>query len=579
MDFIKATYEYTKIRKTFGQQPLFQAVPASMLDSITPKKKYQKDYMLRNPVHRFVQATSTQSEHEANTKQLVTHELGINHEEGGWPRDIQASNEDQVLRYRRRVIHDDNYIGAVLNLAPVMNHYVDQNNAIEMYQAYFSSMSPQEPVEKCSIRIANVFRDEFNRPVTCVAWTHETNSKLVAAYSHKINMPEIDNNTPTDCYIWDVSRQTEPIHTLKPDFSCWQLACSPVDPELLVAGLENGTVAVFDIREGVNCLLSSSVYNSHRGAITSLIYVHSRTHTEFLTGSPDGQCLLWDLRDLTSPLDCLPISIKLSYGQEPNLGNAEGVSSLSFDSSLPTRYLCGTESGIVINVNRIGREHSEKVWSQWDTHIGSVRAMQRSPCTSRMFLTCGDSSVRVWSEEVHTAPIIVTKPYRYPVMDASWAPLRYSSYMSVCAGGYFYYWDFLRKYKDPIITHQVAEHELTKITPHMEGHSVAIGDSHGDLHLIHLSDNMVDPGSRDKVLMSHVYTRETHREHILDNRLKEIRLKMKAEEEAAARTSLVPEESIDEEKQLEDAEAEYFRIVNDELSKMESITSSSMTLP
>lgn len=577
MPYIKSTYEYTKSRKTFGRQLLFQDVPGQILDSIDPVKADQQAYTLRNPVHRAVQATLPQSQSEANTRPLVTHEQAMNHTEGGWPREIHPFNEDHTERYCRRILHDESYIHSVLNSAPIMEHYIDQNNAIEMYEAYFDEMGAQEPVEKYTIRIANVFRDQFRRPVSSVVWTTETNSKLAVAYSYKTLTSETGNDIVNDCYLWDVNRQTEPLLQFKTEYPCWQLVCSPVDSDILVVGLENGTVGVFDTREVVNCTQSSSIYNSHRGPVTSLLYTHSRTNTEFFTGSPDGQCIWWDTRNLATPVERLPMSIKLPSGETPNLGNSEGVSRLEFDNGFPTKFLCGTESGLVINVNRMGRTHSERLISYWDAHAGPVRAVQRSPCTLRMFLTCGDSTVRIWSEEVRTAPIIVTRPYRYEVTDAAWAPLRYSSYMSICAGGHFYYWDLLRKYKEPIATMQIAKGELTRLTPHSEGHSIAIGDSQGALHLIQLSDNMTEPGNRDKVLTFQTYERETKREHILDNRMKEIRLKIKSEDKAANKET--PEEVQEEEEEPEvAAEEEYFRIVNEELLLMENITPSASIL-
>ncbi|XP_028168421.1 dynein intermediate chain 3, ciliary-like [Ostrinia furnacalis] len=567
--YMKSTYEYTKKRKNFGRQPLFQSVPAQMLDSIFPDIKEQKLYTLRNPVNRHVQATLPQSENDANTKQLVTHEQGINHTEGGWPREVHVYNEDHVARHRRRIMHDENYVHTVMNLAPVIQHYVDQNNAIDMYQTYFAEMNNQEPVEKYNVRVANVFRDPFHRPVSSIVWTNEKKSKLAVAYCDRSCAPELMINKINTCYLWDICVQNEPAHTLEPDCPCWQMACSPKDPEILIGGLENGTVCVFDIREGSKAISYSSVYNSHRNPITSLLYIHSRSQTEFFTGSPDGQCLWWDLRKLSEPIDQLSMSIKIGPGQKPDLSNAEGVSTLQFDHGLPTKFLCGTESGYVINVNRMGREHSEVLASYWDAHVGPVRSVHRSPCTLRMFLTCGDYSVRIWSEEVRTAPIIVTKPYHHEVADAEWAPLRYSCYMSICAGGIFYYWDLLRKYKEPVATLKVSKHELTKLAAHVDGHFVAIGDNKGTTFLVSLSENMALPGSRDKQLVHQVYDRETKREHILDNRVKEIHLKQRAEEEAAKAKEAVADDSPDEDEMVQAAEDEYFKVVQEELRNIE----------
>ncbi|PZC86424.1 hypothetical protein B5X24_HaOG209143 [Helicoverpa armigera] len=563
--YVKWTYEYTKLRRNFGKQPLFQMVPARMLDSISPNKDDQKQYILRNPVHREVQATSSASENETNTALIIRHDQMIDHTEGGWPREVNPYNEDHVQRHRRRIMHEDNYIKSVQNLSNSLFHYVDQNNAIEMYETYYATMAEQDPVEKCSVRIANVFRDEHQRPVACVKWTNEKNAKLAVAYCVKTCVLEPKLNLITDCYIWDVHRQTEPVYVLQPDYPCWQLACSPSTPELLICGLEKGIVSVFDVRVGKNAVSSTSVYNSHREGITSILYIQSRTYSEFFTGSSDGECLWWDLRNLKQPQERLPISVRFAPNEVPNLNNAEGVSTLEFDKGLPTKFLCGTETGLVINANRMGRTHSDILSSFWYAHDGSVQTVERSPCTFRMFLTCGDYTVKIWSEEVRTAPIIVTRPYRNLVYDAAWAPLRFSSYMSICGAGKFYYWDLLRKQKEPVLTLQVSKSGLTKITPHSKGKSVAIGDCNGALYLLQLSENMAIPGNRDKLLMGQIYERETRREHILDNRLKEIRLKARAEEEAALNEP--PEDVVDEEEVDRETEDEYFRI--EELKQMD----------
>ncbi|XP_053607530.1 dynein intermediate chain 3, ciliary-like [Plodia interpunctella] len=575
--FGKCKYEYSKIRKTFGRQPMFQDAKPYILDSILPNKEHQKLYILRNPVHCEVQATKTQSENEVNTPQVLVHEEGVNHVEGGWPRDVHLYNEEHVLRHRRRVMHDDNYINSVLKLAPDMTHYVYQNNAIDMYQTYFDKMQPQEAIEKYSIRTTNTFRDIHKRQISCIQWTADRPSKLVVAYCDRNNTYLTDVTARhKSCYIWDITQQIEPISYLRPDSPCWQLACSHIDHEIVLGGLENGTVCMFDIREGPEAVSNSVIYTSHRGPITSIRYIHSRTNTEFFTGSTDGQCLWWDSRNLSVPTAQLPICVNLKPGQTPELGISEGVTCLDYNTGLPTRFLCGTEKGLIINANRMGKTHSEILTSYWQTHDGLVRAVSRSPCTLRMFLTCGDSSVRIWSEEIRTAPIIVTEPYRYEVTDATWTPLRFSSYMSVCAGGYFYFWDLLRKYKEPVATLQVSPHGLTKVVPHFDGDMVAVGDICGSLFLLNLSENMTIPGPRDKHLMSSTYERETRREHLIDARLREIHLKARQAEEAAKLAAEEEEESIksivDE---LQEAEDDYFKIVNEELRHMEVAPSAS----
>lgn len=565
--YVKTTYEYAKLRKNCGRQTLFQTVPAQMLDSILPSEEDKKMYMLRNPVHREVQAISPMSANESNTPKLETRDQGINHEEGGWPREVQPFNEEHTQRHRRRVMHEENYCETIFHLVPPMTHYVEQNNAIEMYQTYFTNMPPQERLGNCSIRTANVFRDRYERPVSCVQFTNERNPKLAVSYCYKTCMPDPNLNISNNCYIWDVHKHTEPLFEIEPEYPCWQLACSPVTPELLLAGLENGTINIFDTRVGEIAVSTSFVHNSHLEPITSIRYIYSRTHTDFFTGSPDGQCLWWDLRNLSAPFDQLPMSIRIPHTDQPNLSNAESVSFLEYDYGLPTKFLCGTNSGLVINVNRMGKTYSEKLVSYWNAHNGPVQAVHRSTCTFRVFLTCGDYTVRIWSEEVRTEPIIVFNPYKKFVTDACWAPLRYSSFMSICAGGTFYFWDLLRKYKEPVKSLTVSKYALTKLTPSKDGESVAIGDSHGSLFLLKVSENLAVPSKHDKLYMQQLFDRETRREHILDNRVKEIRLKARNEEEQAL--SEMPVSVIDEEELDLATEEEYFKVVQEEMKNLD----------
>ncbi|CAK1596165.1 unnamed protein product [Parnassius mnemosyne] len=562
--YMKSRYEYSKKRKDFGRQPLFQIVPAHLLDSINSNKEEQKLYILRNPVHRQVQATMPQAEHDANTKELVTHEQGINHTEGGWPREVHLYNEDHVIRHRRRVQHEDNYIHTILSLKPQIEHYIDQNNAIDMYQTYFSGMNPQPPVEEYSVQIANAYPDPYKRPVSCIVWTNEQLARLAVSYCYKTIGS--NSNGINDCYVWDIKRQTSPISQMLPECPCWQLACSPEEPEIFIAGLENGTVTIFDVRKGKNAVSKSSIYNSHFSPVSALLYTHSRTNTQFFTGSLDGKCLWWDTRNLSVPLDQLSMSIKFPVEE-----SSEGVSCLEFDRGIPTKFLCGTESGLVINVNRMGRTRSEILTSYWEAHTGPVRAIHRSTCTLRMFITCGDWTVRIWSEEVRSAPIIVTKPFRYQVTDVTWAPLRYSSYMVICEGGYFYYWDILRNCSEPVTTRHVSKNGLTKLTPHVDGKLMAVGDNQGTVFLLKLSENMTIPGECDKQLVNQIYSRETKREHILDMRLKEIHLKQRVNEKTEM--SSIGDSTGDDDIERH-TEEEYFNIVKQELQQMEERRSS-----
>ena len=54
----------------------------------------------------------------------------INHLEGGWPKEVDHTEAEQVIRYRRKVEKDEDYVRMVARLGGVAEALVKQNNAI-----------------------------------------------------------------------------------------------------------------------------------------------------------------------------------------------------------------------------------------------------------------------------------------------------------------------------------------------------------------------------------------------------------------------------------------------------------------
>lgn len=69
----------------------------------------------------------------------------------------------------------------------------------------------------------------------------------------------------------------------------------------------------------------------------------------------------------------------------------------------------GTENGIVIAGNRKGKTPQEKLGATYKTHYGPVYALQRNPAFVKNFLTIGDWTARIWSEDCKESSIIWTR--------------------------------------------------------------------------------------------------------------------------------------------------------------------------
>ena len=56
---------------------------------------------------------------QVNTERAEFLSQGMNHVEGGWPKDINPAENDQTMRFRKKIEKDDQYVGSVLGLCQV----------------------------------------------------------------------------------------------------------------------------------------------------------------------------------------------------------------------------------------------------------------------------------------------------------------------------------------------------------------------------------------------------------------------------------------------------------------------------
>lgn len=75
----------------------------------------------------------------------------------------------------------------------------------------------------------------------------------------------------------------------------------------------------------------------------------------------------------------------------------------------PTKFMVGTEEGLVVSCNRKAKTQAEKIVCTYQGHHGAIYAMQRNPFFPKNFLTVGDWTARIWSEDIKESSIMSTK--------------------------------------------------------------------------------------------------------------------------------------------------------------------------
>lgn len=100
-----------------------------------------------------------------------------------------------------------------------MEHNILQNNAIDMYQTFYSELPVIPPVERSSCHTVNVYREPgARRPVRALSWQADGGAKLSTAHAD-IDLQR-NSRTPQYSYIWDIGKSVFSFSILNSVYFC-----------------------------------------------------------------------------------------------------------------------------------------------------------------------------------------------------------------------------------------------------------------------------------------------------------------------------------------------------------------------
>lgn len=558
---------YTKKRAEFGRQCNFTDRPAELHVDIVPDASLSDNFIERNPVDTGLQCVQEMSEHEINTERFETGSRGINHTEGGWPKDVNPQEVEQVTRFRKKVEKDEMYVNTIQSLGTIMEHCIRQNNAIDIYEAYFEDVHLDDVEETPSAKTINVFGDpnEIKRTATHISWFPDGPRKLAVAYCN-LEFQGSSADTSMDSYIWDVENPNKPELTLKPVSPLVCVEYNPKDSHVLLGGCYNGQIAYWDTRKGSQPVEMSPIEHSHRDPAYKAMWIQSKTQSECFSASSDGQVLWWDIRKMGEPTE----KLYLDPTKKQDLTKAQGAMSLEYEPTMPTKFMVGTEQGTVMSCNRKAKTPAEKIVAMYTGHLGPVYALQRNPFFPKNFLSVGDWKARIWSEDIRESSIMWTKQYQSYLTDGCWSPIRPSVFFITKMDGTLDVWDIIFKQNDPTLSLQVCDEPLHSLRVQEQGRLVACGSHSGTTTLLELSDSLYTLQRNEKNLVTLMFERETRREKILDTRHREMKLKERAKSSAEGKEKEEEEEEPGMDEDLyEKSEKEFWDIIQQEKKNIE----------
>lgn len=340
-------------------------------------------------------------------------------------------------------------------------------------------------------------------------------------------------------YIWDITNSNTPSVELRPPSPLCCIRFNPKSTDTLVGGCYNGLITYFDLRKPNaptgQCIPHerSVIEKSHHDPVSDVFWISSKTGHQCASISTDGQMMWWDTRKLTEgPIDCITLSTDSKGG-----GSILGGSSLEYNTEAgPTKYLVGTEQGVVMSVNLRNRKMNNGVTVYENgpgKHHGPIYSIQRNPTHPKFFMTVGDWTARIWTEDLKT-PIVTTKYHPSYLTSGAWSPTRPGVFYVTRMDGVLDVWDIYHRQNEVAYSHKVGDAALSSIgiqgTVQGGGKLVAIGDVNGTVSLLEVCDSLSQHQSNEKNAINNMFERENKREKNLEVREREIR-RAKAQEQ------------------------------------------------
>jgi dynein intermediate chain 2 len=319
MDLI--TFPYSRDRSTVGRRVAFEASTPELLVEIAPNASLRKLFVTPDVQETEISNVRQLSEHSTSTEHRVLQNTGMFHAEGGWPKDVDATEPEQMARYKRKLEKEDGYSAAVRLLLQAVRPTLRQNNAIDIYtsptwrqgtSSGASSDSPTEgstqpikgggvapqqqstvppiattssPPSRSTFRILTSLSDPFHeltssaptdrRTATCCSWSlaESMRGKVAVAFSGRIGKNLGGGDTLSGSgtlgskssvvaqqpsYIYDLHSPHAPETSLVGPSPIATLQWSPRDMHWIGAGCADGTVCLFDIRRAPKAAFRSS---------------------------------------------------------------------------------------------------------------------------------------------------------------------------------------------------------------------------------------------------------------------------------------------------------------------------------
>lgn len=327
------------------------------------------------------------------------------------------------------------------------------------------------------------------RNVSCMVWNKVNQDLLAVSYG------QFDFTDQRDGLIlfWSMKNPEYPECVLRTPAGVTTLDFSEAHPNLLAAGLYNGSVAIYDVRKAMagetdgKPALASASLSGHTDAVWQVKWVDKGGDRgeRLVTISTDGRVAEWSMKKGLTCVDLMVLKRvrnPLAAPEEKGDGVISRVAAglcIDFPATDTTTYFAGTEDGVI---NKCSVSYSEQYLDSVSAHAAPVNRVRCSPYVPEVCLSCSaDWTVKLWdfATSVQKAPTTYATPeVTDAVSDVVWSPQNATLFASVTCDGRLQVWDVssLSPVVNTVVTYSADECEALARQPNTRATSAASGD-------------------------------------------------------------------------------------------------------
>lgn len=510
------TFSYTRCRREFGRQCIFGDTSLTLCE-IDPDDELKNRFKRAKTVRMEMQNIPQMAENEVLTDNKVMDHFGVYHKEGGWPKEIDISNEDEKSNYRQTTEQTEQYCDPLKRLCRSMEHKIAQNNAVNLFEEYFTTEHPQygrsfkPTIESIAYFQCPVKNRKYKIIASHSAIATQGLDKMAISYTAAFAKGQMNTvKTGTSSYIWDLTRNIEPLLELKCEASLATLEYSEKDESIIAAGQSDGIIALYDSRAGGWPQVSTPNESSHRENVSALRWTMSKGNVEFFTCANDSFVMWWDIRNMSKPHESYQLDFKTA-----------GCTTLDYTFSMPTRFLVGLSNGQIVNGNKRGTTYADRFTYAVQSFSGPVHTVERNPFSDKYSLAIGDQSIRFWSDENRETPMYQSHEYVDDLSCGAWNRNRCSGFFVGHASGTIDVWDWLYDMYSPIASINIVDARVEHLRSHPNGKLLINSYGNGDVHLMQISDFLASHKVIEKAKLIEMFDRENSREVLFLMKIRE----------------------------------------------------------